>query len=69
MYTRYILIVIKLKNNSCEIEDLVETCVCKLGVILRSREKRVSCRKNSPCMTKTPFGAADFKEWVSIFGK
>ena len=39
-----VLIVIKIKlHSSCEIEDFIETRLCKLCVILRSRVIRVVC--------------------------
>ena len=42
-YLKYIYI-IKIKiHSSCEIEDFVETHLCKLCVILRSRALRVVC--------------------------
>ena len=43
-YTNNISITIKIIiHSSCEIEDFVETHICKLCVILRSRVLRVVC--------------------------
>ena len=41
-YDKYILYKMKI-HSSCEIEDFVETHLCKLCVILRSRALRVVC--------------------------
>ena len=41
-YSNILIIKIKI-HSSCEIEDFVETHLCKLCVILRSRELRVVC--------------------------
>ena len=35
------IIFLKIRNNSCEVEDFFETHLYKLGVILRSRVLRV----------------------------
>ena len=41
-HMNYYIIKIKI-HSSCEIEDFVETHLCKLCVILRSRALRVVC--------------------------
>ena len=41
VYFNFYIIKIKIHYNSCEIEDFVETHLCKLCVILRSRALRV----------------------------
>ena len=41
--TIQIILLFEKKHSSCEIEDFVETHLCKLCVILRSRVLRVVC--------------------------
>ena len=54
LYRVTMLVIIKIKiHSSCEIEYFVETRLCKLCVILRSRVLRVACHISIYYTTKS----------------